>query len=533
MGWASGFQSGVQLGKAALEAEKRRALESIAKEQVQQQYTPEQGAEMERIAGLQTQNAAGEVVPQYQFTTTPGSTAYGLSQFNPETGGYDAIRQGGDNTPAYQVNPQTAFLGKYYDQPLSEDRVRGLRMRAMADAIAPYDPIEAQRLSANAAEQEHLAEMRPMQREKAGLELGAARRENVDAERMAKFDEWASANPELAGNFDEVAKKLREIGATTAQQFKVASNMTGIAESKFKANETEIKNKILGKSPDELLEMLKTDDKFEPGRHYVKRTDAKGKVITDAKGNFVVDMVDTATGALIQPNIFTGTNTQLGGFLSAAATSPAAVADYTMKYEKHQSDLKTAEQNRAESQAKAGYYNTGLRSANLVEVVDASGARTQLDRSKFMVGGKLELPKGYKLATQEKVERAPIHIDSQSGRVTQGDQVIGRMNDAAGTIEPYAPNPWKKDPKVAAEWEQKGVRQVPVQSASGKYVWGYTSGGDVYDRPEDAFVEIEQRRLPRPGGLNTQGTIPAPSSTPGRAVTIHTGGVNTAGGTYR
>ena len=59
-GLAAGLETGYRMGDIYQRGAERRALQEAATEQAQQQYTPEMGTELERIAGLTTQNAQGD-----------------------------------------------------------------------------------------------------------------------------------------------------------------------------------------------------------------------------------------------------------------------------------------------------------------------------------------------------------------------------------------------------------------------------------------------------------------------------------------
>lgn len=137
MGWASGLQAGLQLGRAFKEGQERRAMEEIQKasaNEIQDYGT----AGTQQIQGLQASGA-------YDVQAVPGAegTAPTL-RYTPKQG---LDLQGDTPAPAgayIDVAPQrmTEFLGQRYEGGLTPERMESLRTRAMANAMA--DPMRRQ-----------------------------------------------------------------------------------------------------------------------------------------------------------------------------------------------------------------------------------------------------------------------------------------------------------------------------------------------------------------------------------------------------
>ena len=142
MGWASGLQAGIQLGRAVKEGQERRAMEKIqgATAEESEGYTEAQGRQLEGLA----KSGGYDIVPQY------GSPAEGQTQglFT----GYQAVPKAGlqdqasGDMPAapqtYAPQRVTDFLGQRYEGGLTPERMETIRTRAMANAMT--DPARRQ-----------------------------------------------------------------------------------------------------------------------------------------------------------------------------------------------------------------------------------------------------------------------------------------------------------------------------------------------------------------------------------------------------
>jgi hypothetical protein len=189
MGWASGLQSGLQLGRAFREGQERRAMEKIqgaTANEIQDYGT----AGTQQIQGLQASGAYDvEAVP-----AAPGQAP--TLRYTPKQG---LDLQGDMPAPAgasIDVAPQrlTEFLGQRYEGGLTPERMETIRTRAMANAMT--DPMRRQQALQNvtAEERAQAAEKRTQlgfetQQEAALLTIEEQRRlkkERDDAETRQK-----------------------------------------------------------------------------------------------------------------------------------------------------------------------------------------------------------------------------------------------------------------------------------------------------------------------------------------------------------
>lgn len=336
-GLAAGLETGYRLGEMYQKGAERRALQEAATatpEQLQG-YTSEQGAQLEAAAksGLYDIGMKTDEAGNFQgYTVTPKAS--------PEMQGLVAPGQ------------VTEMYGQRYEGTLSPERVRGLRMGRMADVLAETDPVRAEQLRAAQAEQEYLAQARPMQLESAGLELRGKRADAEDRQRMVDFQAWMQEDPTRGQNFQAVAAKARELGMSIDQQFKVASNLTGIDEAEFKAGQARIRKLTQGQGLDGLLKLHKDSNDLDPGSHFEKTVGKDGRI--------TLNRVDTATGQIIQPNVFSGKEDEVVGYLNKAAMDPATIVDYTMTLQKNKAAIAAQE-----AATEASRATTALRGAQL------------------------------------------------------------------------------------------------------------------------------------------------------------------------
>jgi hypothetical protein len=80
-----------------------------------------------------------------------------------------------------------------------------------------------------------------------------------------------------------------------------------------------------------LLKAHKESDDLDPGSHF-EVTRGKGGVVS-------LNRVETATGKIIQPNVFSGTEAETTAYLNKAAMDPATIIDYTMNLEKTKASI--------------------------------------------------------------------------------------------------------------------------------------------------------------------------------------------------
>jgi hypothetical protein len=329
-GLAAGLETGYRMGEMYQKGAERRALQEAATATPEQfqGYTTEQGAQLEAAAksGLYDIGMKTDEAGNFQgYTVTPKAS--------PEMQGLVAPGQ------------VSEMYGQRYAGTLAPEQVQGLRMGRMADVVAETDPIRAQQLRAQQAEQEFQAKYRPMQLESAGLALSKGKREEAAAGRMQEFQTWQSENPNAS--FADIVGKTKALGMNLSEQKEAASSVTGIAKAQFDNAELELKNLVKGKNLDQLLTAHRTSDLLDPGSHFEKRLGAGGKVS--------LDRVDTASGKVIQSGVFSGNENEVLGFLHKAAVSPEAIVDYTMNLEKNRVAIEKDSQLTEQSRAYTGF----------------------------------------------------------------------------------------------------------------------------------------------------------------------------------
>ena len=301
-GLSGGFQSGLQLGEAMRAKQEREALAQIMQEK-------------------------------------PVSTG-------PDFAGQFRM-QGLEQGPMPQAEPiqdTQSFMGQQYAQSaLTPDKVAGLRYGAMADVIAQRDPAAALRMRQEQTRMQREAEEAPLRMQaletqvKAGkLGLTSAEqqiarndREAATAKRMDDFNAWRSQNPQA--DFAAINAEVQRLGMGVDEQFKVASNLTGIGEQDFKASQQRIQKLVKNQGLDGLLKAHKESNDLDPGSHF--------EVIRGKGGVVSLNRVDTATGKVIQPNVFSGSEAETTAYLNKAAMDPATIIDYTMNLEKNKAAI--------------------------------------------------------------------------------------------------------------------------------------------------------------------------------------------------
>lgn len=357
-GLAAGLETGYRMGDIYQRGAERRALQEAATatpEQLQG-YTAEQGAQLEAAAksGLYDIGMKTDESGNFQgYTVTPKAS--------PEMQGLVAPGQ------------VSEMYGQRYAGTLSPERIQSLRTGRMADVLAETDPVRAQQLRAQQAEQEFQAQYRPLQLESAGLKLEGERAEAADRKRMGDFQTWLEEDPTRGQNFQAVAAKARELGMTPKQQYEVASSLTGIDEAEFKAGEARIRKMVQGQGLDGLLKLHKESNDLDPGSHFEKTVGKDGRI--------TLNRVDSATGKIIQPNVFSGKEDEVVGYLNKAARDPAAIVDYTMNLRKTQVGI---EKDVAATEASRAY------AAKLSATADeAKGLEKKILDAEKMLGRKL------------------------------------------------------------------------------------------------------------------------------------------------
>jgi hypothetical protein len=321
-GLSGGFQSGLQLGEAMRAKQEREALAQIMQEKP--------------VA------AGPDFAGQFRMQ--------GLEQ--------------GPMPQAEPIQDTQSFMGQQYAQSaLTPDKVAGLRYGAMADVIAQRDPAAALRMRQEQTRMQREAELAPLQKKaletqveagKLGLtsaqqQIARGDREAATAKRMDDFNAWRSQNPQA--DFAAINAEVQRLGMGVDEQFKVASSLTGIGEQEFKASQQRIQKLVKNQGLDGLLKAHKESNDLDPGSHF--------EVIRGKGGVVSLNRVDTATGKVIQPNVFSGSEAETAAYLNKAAMDPATIIDYTMNLEKGKAAIAASKASTAKDTAMAGLYNQG------------------------------------------------------------------------------------------------------------------------------------------------------------------------------
>lgn len=401
MSIAAGFQSGIALGRAFNKGRERRRLEGIrtAAPEMSQGFTAEQGQQLEAMAsainpetGRPYYNVqAGQggnysVTPDFTEAQTPRTGMDTGSQFGVANVELQPTGLGRAGVVAQPIpfNQQrvTDFLGRRFEGELAPDRIEAMRSRAMAEGLS--DPRQRQAALAEATRAERETEEAPLRRQaletqvEAGRlsldrtrqELTAGERTAAAAKRTDDFNAWRSENP--GADFGALTAKAQELGMGVDEQFKLASNLTGIGEQEFKMSQQRIQKLVQNKGLDGLLKAHKESNDLDPTSHFE---------VTRGKGGQVsLNRVDTATGQIIQPNVFSGNEAETTAYLNKAAMDPATIIDYTMNLEKTKLAM---DKDRASTEASRAAIALRNQQQQMLSTQAAGSAEAQQIRAEF------------------------------------------------------------------------------------------------------------------------------------------------------
>ena len=367
MGWASGLQAGIQLGNAFNQGQERRRMEEIQGTTASelQDYSPSQ---LQQIQGLQRTDA-------YDVQAIPGENgAPPTLRYVPKQG---LDLQGDMPSAPIDVAPQrmTSFLGQRYEGALSPERMESIRTRAMANAIT--DPLRRQQalLAVTGEERAQAAESRAakgFESEQAvrALQTKGLERADKEAERMQAFETDFNAL-ENKNDMDAVRQLAAKNNLSRAQQFTIASQISGIEKTELEMMDTYIKKATKDKDLDGLLNLHKNDKKFADGTHFVKAVGDKGQVIL----NLVSDADPTK---VLRTESFKNGDLATA-YLRKQAEDPGMVAEWTLGVRKLEAQIGAAEASTTKDRALGGYYASGGSSG-------LKGAKAQVAAFKDLMG---------------------------------------------------------------------------------------------------------------------------------------------------
>jgi hypothetical protein len=438
MSIAAGFQSGIALGRAFNEGRERRRLEGIrtAAPEMSQGYTAEQGQQLEAMASAINpetgrpyynvqvgQGGNYSVTPDFTEAQTPRTgmdtgSQYGVANVELQPTGLGRAGVAAQPIPFNQQRV-TDFLGRRFEGELTPDRIEAMRSRAMAEGLS--DPRQRQAALAEATRAEREAEEAPLRQEalrtqveagklglkKVGFELTAAERTAADAQRMDDFSAWRSQNPQA--DFAAMSAKAQELGMSTDAQFKIASNLTGIKEQEFKASQMRIRDLVKNQGLDGLLKAHKESNDLDPTSHF--------EVTRGQGGKITLNRVNTATGEIVQPNVFNGSEAEATAYLNKAAMDPATIIDFTMNLEKNKAAI---EASRGQVRASDATTNLRTQQGQVLSTQAAGNAEAQQIRAQY----------------------SALTPEEQVGPKGQGLIRDFNMANAKAGMAPIAPNPY-------------------------------------------------------------------------------------------
>lgn len=323
-GLSGGFQTGLQFGQAMQQRREQERLQGIMQATPQEVNQPDYQRAQAETQGLAAQDAA-------EFGLTPQEQI----QYAPQA-------------PAKQYG----IGGQTFNRMPTQQEIQQARYGAMADVIAERDPARALQMRQDVTRMQREAEEAPLRRQALEQQVGLGKEQLAAAQdvtatrgRQTAFNDWFAKNPNA--DFNSVVQKTRELGMSPDEQFKAASNITGIEDAEFKASQSAIRKLTRNKSLDELLAAHKDSELLDPNSHF--------EAIRGKSGQITLNRVDTTTGKVIQPNVFSGNEAEAHKYLNMAAVSPEAVIDYTMNLRKTKAQIAEAEAGTGLKLAQTGY----------------------------------------------------------------------------------------------------------------------------------------------------------------------------------
>jgi hypothetical protein len=441
-GLSGGFQSGLQIGEAMRAKQERERLREAMgltpQEMQQRQASPEElGRAQAETQGLAAQDAA-------MFGLGPQEQAAYAPQMPVEGQRIGAAQYG--------------LGGQTFNRMPTQQEIESARYSAAANVLAERDPVAAMRMRQEQVRMQREAELAPLQkqqlegsiagqaqqRELTGIQIGGAKRTAAEAQQMDDFNVWRSQNPQA--DFGAMTAKAQELGMGVDQQFKIASSLTGIGEQEFKASQQRIQKLVKNQGLDGLLKAHKESQDLDPGSHF--------EVIRGKGGAVSLNRVDTVTGQIIQPNVFSGSEAETAAYLNKAAMDPATIIDYTMNLEKGKAAIAASKASTAKDTAMAGLYNQGGAGAGkgtfkqkVADFKEVYG-RDPTDDEKGVLAGLTNKPREFTAADVN--ARAKLMID-------------GGMMDPDDATKPLSP-------QKAIQMAQSELSGVPYVSPVDKLI---------------------------------------------------------------
>ena len=387
MGWASGLQAGIRLGETIRQGQLERDLAEEAKKYrvTEGAYGSELGSNIEQLRGLQQQNP--ELANQYEPAIAELQRRQGLTA--PDY----SVSSGGQNF----ATMQEAQRG------VSQAQTKGL-----ADVYRGYG------MTDKASE----LEARAQQQQLTGFQLSKAQREDEDATRLRGFEEDFSKleNPADTAAIRQLAQKHK---LSRAQQFTVASQVSGIEKADLEMMDTYVKKAVKGKDLDGLLTLHKDDKNFADGTHFVKAVGRDGQIIL----NLVSDADPTK---VLRTESFKNAD-MATAYLRKQAEDPGNVAEWALGVRRTEAQIGASEASTRASNASVGLTNARLSAFKEEQDNRKEAAKIQDDFAQLSEAEK-NGPKGAALIRQFNMVNAKA-----GGQVSLGPQ--GRPGQTMTDVE--------------------------------------------------------------------------------------------------
>lgn len=404
-GLQGGFQTGLQLGQAIRQ---RRQEEDLAKAYG---LTPEEQqaalATPEQLAGARAETQALQQQDIADFGLTP-EEAQRYAPTMPQEG-----QRVGLST--YRLGDQT------FQQAPTQSQLDAARMRAAADVYGRYgDAAKREELmrGLRAEERATAAETRAQknfetQQQEAQFRLRELGRSEDATTRYNAFSEFAAKNPNMST--EELRNTARtQFGFTPEQELKYINTRLGLQEGETKEFAARIAKKLKGKSLTQLGELYNADSDFDDN------TDLS--IIPGKNGAVTLNFIDKKTGKTTSSNSF-GSEALAVEYLGKQATDPLNTGTWLLGVKAKEQTIAASEASAAKDRALTGAYGQGLKSSNLIDVKRPDGSVTQVDRSKYMVDGELQLPKGYSLIKAEQTAaQLPAALKTRYDELVKSDR---------------------------------------------------------------------------------------------------------------
>lgn len=398
MGWASGLQAGLQIGRSLREGQVRDALAEEAKKYrvTEGAYGPELTGNIEQLRGLQQQNP--ELANQYEPAIAELQRRQGLTA--PDY----SVASGGQNFATMQeaqraATPmRTAGLANVY---------RGYGMEEKAGEL----------------------ESRALQDRSAALQVSKQEREDTAETRYTNFSDYAAQNPNLTGA--ELKKAaVEQFKLNPGQVEKYVTQRLNIDKADYDSFKLNVQKKVQGKNLAQLGSLYNADPDFD---------DKTDLAIVPGKGGAVtLNFIDKASGKVTGTQSFK--NEALATeYLVKQAVEPETLGSWMLGVQAKQQQIAASQANVRAAETTAGLNKqlTDARIANLQARTNALSAAPPLSEAQVTARAK-EMLKSRPINPQTK---KPYTITEATEFIKSGgrDPVADALDRAlGGNIDPFA-----------------------------------------------------------------------------------------------